>query len=376
VNRRRRRLWIAGAIALLLVVPVWSFASAVLKPNSDPISAKATEWARDHHLGWLVNRAENYWYSHHQPPKGGTPRGGLPSAPQTVAAVRHARHQPRPLPVCPSRIRAIAPTALPNEGVYQPVGRKGSGVCFAYMRPDSVHTSVVIGVAWMNMKILRATLHNGTEQPGGGPWQAGPQIAASDYASVAAAFNGGFRLGDSRGGYYNEQRTVRPLRNGAASVVIYRNGNVDIGMWGRDDHASQSVVSVRQNLDLLVDGGRLVAGLNDANAHQWGATLGNQIYTWRSGVGIDRHGNLVYVAGPGLNVETLASVLRTAGSVRAMELDINPTWVSLMVFTGRAPADIHGWKLLSNMQRPADRYLQSGTRDFVELDLRSAKPNA
>ncbi len=28
-------------------------------------------------------------------------------------------------------------------------------------------------------------------------------------------------------------------------------------------------------------------------------------------------------------------------------------------------------KLRENMQRPADRCLQSGTRDFVELDLRT-----
>jgi hypothetical protein len=357
-------------MALLLSVPAWSFGSAVMKQNGDPFSAKATEWARGHHLGWLVNRAENYWYSHHQPPKGGTPRGGLPSAPQPVAAVHHVRRHNSPLQSCPSRIPPIAPNALPNEGVYQLVGRRGSGVCFAYMRPDAVHTSVVIGVASMNMTQLRATLHNGTEEPGGGPWRAGPQIAPTDYARVSAAFNGGFRLGDSRGGYFTDQHTVRPLRNGGAALVIYRNGRVDVGMWGRDDLAGPSVVSVRQNLDLLVDRGALAAGVNDPNANQWGATLGNQIYTWRSGVAIDRRGNLIYVAGPGLNVQTLANVLRAAGSIRAMELDINPMWVSLMVFTGQTQADIHGWKLLANMQRPADRYLHAGTRDFIELDIR------
>jgi hypothetical protein len=238
------------------------------------------------------------------------------------------------------------------------------------MRPDSLHTSVVVGVAWMNMARLRATLHNGTSQPGGGPWQAGSQIAPADDGRVAAAFNSGFRLDDSRGGYFTEHRTVRSLRDGAASLVVYRNGRVDIGMWGRDDHATPLVISVRQNLDLLVDRGSVVPGVGDANAHQWGATLGNSIYTWRSGVGIDRDGNLVYVAGPGLNVQSLADVLRAAGSVRAMELDINPSWVSLMVFTGQTPADIQGWKLLSNMERPADRYLHPGTRDFIELDVR------
>ena len=53
-----------------------------------------------------------------------------------------------------------------------------------------------------------------------------------------------------------------------------------------------------------------------------------------------------------------------------MELDINPEWVSLMVYAGNSPPTITATKLLSNMQRPADRYLHSGTRDFIELDSR------
>lgn len=129
-------------------------------------------------------------------------------------------------------------------------------------------------------------------------------------------------------------------------------------------------MSVRQNLDLVVDHGQLVAGLSDANSRQWGATLGNRIYTWRSGVGVDAKHNLVFVAGPGLNVQTLAAVLQHVGCVRAMELDINPEWVSLMVYAGNSPPTITATKLLSNMQRPADRYLHSGTRDFIELDSR------
>ena len=34
--------------------------------------------------------------------------------------------------------------------------------------------------------------------------------------------------------------------------------------------------SVRQNLDLLVDGGKPVPGLNATDTTKWGATLGNQ----------------------------------------------------------------------------------------------------
>jgi hypothetical protein len=374
----RRQRWAWRALALLavgaLVVPVWSFASAVSVSNGDPFSANATEWARSHHLSWLVDRVEHYWYSHHQPPMGGSPAGGIARvAPVHVAttARRHSGHRATATNAtpCPAALRPLAAGALAGEGVWQSAGRMQGLVCFAYLRPDPVHTSVVIGVAWMNMRALTATLHNGTALPGGGPWRAGPMISPNDYARVAAAFNSGFRLDASRGGYYTEGRTVQALADGRASLVIYTDGHVNIAMWGRDGVMNATVVSVRQNLDLIVDNGQLVPGLSDQNNGQWGATLGNLIYTWRSGVGIDAHGNLLYVAGPGLNVYTLAAVLQRAGAMRAMELDINPEWTTLMTYRPAA-ASIVATKLLTDMQRPADRYLHPGTRDFIELDLR------
>ncbi len=374
MRRRRVRLAVASIAGVLLIAVLWSLGHAVLVSNGDPLSANATEWARGHSLGWLVDGVEHWWYSHHQPAKGGTPKGGIARVAPAVVhpAVVHSAHRPVAVDrnVCPSGVPPFAAVALPGEGAWHDVGRTKGAVCFAYLRPDSVHTSVLVGAAWMNMSVLTATLHNGTSVPGSGPWRAGPTIAPSDYGRVTAAFNGGFRLGSSRGGYFTEGRTVRSLVNGRASLVIYADGHVDVGMWGRDDQFGSNVASVRQNLDLIVDGGQPVVGLSDANSSQWGATLGNQIYTWRSGVGIDSHHNLVYVAGPGLDVATLAAVLQRAGCVRAMELDINPDWVSLMTYTGTPPATITPTKLLSNMQRPADRYLGSNTRDFIELDAR------
>jgi Phosphodiester glycosidase len=355
-------------------VPIWSFARAVTVSNGDPFSANATEWARGHRLGWLVDGVEHVWYSHHQPPVGGAPLGGIahvapPTLRPAVVLPPVTRNAVRKR-VCPTNVAPFASAPLAGEGVWKSAGRSVGSVCFTYLRPDAVHTSVLVGAAWMNMRDLKATLHNGTSVPGGGPWRASSFIAPSDFAHVVVAFNGGFRLGSSRGGYFTEGRTVRPLVSARASFVVYADGHVDVGMWGRDDSLVPGVASVRQNLDLLVDNGRPVAGISDANSIQWGATLGNRIYTWRSGVGIDAHHNLVYVAGPGLNVATLAAVLQHAGCVRAMELDINADWVSLMTYTGTSPSTVTATKLLANMERPPDRYLHPGTRDFIELDAR------
>jgi len=58
---------------------------------------------------------------------------------------------------------------------------------------------------------------------------------------------------------------------------------------------TSDVVAVRQNLNLLVDNGKPVSGLNANDTTKWGNTLGNQVYVSRSGIGVTGDGALVYV---------------------------------------------------------------------------------
>jgi hypothetical protein len=182
---------------------------------------------------------------------------------------------------------------------------------------------------------------------------------------VVAAFNSGFRLGEAQGGYYSDERTVGTLRPGAASLVIKRDGTATVGQWGRDVRLGPQVVAVRQNLALLVDGGQVVPGIADNTGNRWGATLGNKLYVARSGLGVTATGQLVYVAGPSLSAATLADLLARAGSVRAMELDINPEWTSFSYYVPGPTGAPTATKLLASMQRPANRYESTSTRDFL-----------
>ena len=84
---------------------------------------------------------------------------------------------------------------------------------------------------------------------------------------------------------------------------------------------------------------------------------------WRTGAGIDRHGNLIYVAADYQTVTTLARILQRAGAVRAMELDIHKGMVTFNLFTH--DPGIVGHKLLADMPKPAERYLVPDWRDFL-----------
>ena len=139
-------------------------------------------------------------------------------------------------------------------------------------------------------------------------------------------------------------------------------------MWGRDFTMGPDIASVRQNLALMIDNGQLDPALDENDTSKWGATLGNKALVWRSGVGVDANGALIYAGGPSLSVLSLARTLQNAGAVRAMELDINTDWVSAYTYVNDPATDpnapVIGLKLGGDMSRGGDRYLQLGERDF------------
>jgi hypothetical protein len=126
------------------------------------------------------------------------------------------------------------------------------------------------------------------------------------------------------------------------------------------------VAFARQNLPLIVNHGHPNPNLSDGP--EWGATLGNAVQVWRSAVGIDKHGNLIYAAAPDQSVGSLAAILIHAGAVRAMELDINTYWTSFISY--RHPGAAGAANLLTNMDRSPQRYLTPDDRDFFGVYIR------
>ncbi len=93
---------------------------------------------------------------------------------------------------------------------------------------------------------------------------------------------------------------------------------------------------------------------------------------WRSGVGVDAQGHLIYAAGNGLSVHSLADVLLAAGCVRAMELDINSQWMAFLSYTSdpAAPGGTVGTKLIPDMRTSVNRYFAASDRDFFAVFTR------
>jgi hypothetical protein len=93
------------------------------------------------------------------------------------------------------------------------------------------------------------------------------------------------------------------------------------------------------------------------------------VRVWRSGIGVDARGNLIYAAADDQTATSLAQILQRAGAVRAMELDINSEWVTFNFYGAFGAGDPQ--KLLPGMTRDATRYLTPDDRDFFAVYARN-----
>jgi hypothetical protein len=238
-----------------------------------------------------------------------------------------------------------------------------------YVRPDAVHTSFLTGLMWLDTKLLKANYVVGLEQPGGnGPNPWGSKIPPEVQPNAIAGFNSGFKIDSANGGAYLDGVTMAPLIDGQATLVIDQDGIPNVGMWGRDFQMGPNIKAVRQNLVLMVDNGQLNPAMRENDTTDFGATLGNNVYVWRSGVGVTADGAIIFAGGPSLSVLALARTLQAAGAVRAMEMDINTDWVSAFTYVPSDPANpsspTMGVKLLDGMTHGPDQYLNPNSRDF------------
>ena len=372
---RRPKRWIALLAVLVVMIPTLdSYGRALTGPGNDALSIRSVEWLRSHHFRWLVNDVENFWYTHHQPKKGGT----VSSALQNQIAGNHkygsaATPSDGALPP-PAAIAPVVANPLAGEGQWRPLGRPVHGVpamYATYLRPDAVHTSLVAAVAWIDPKLVKAVQYAGAVEPGGTGWAHQLPINPLVRPQLLAAFNSGFKMDDAQGGYYDSGRYARPMRTAAATLWITRDGTLNVGQWGRDVSLTPDVVMARQNLDLIVDGGQPVPGVQINDPARWGYTVGNAVLVWRSGLGVTANGALVYVGGPGMSAYTLAQLLVRAGAVRGMELDINSDWVDFFTYApgppGSPPGDLAVSKLLVDMTPSTYNYLGASSRDGIAL---------
>jgi hypothetical protein len=356
----RRVALVAALLALLpAAIGYWHTMS---ETSNASLSIRSVEWLRDNGAAGLVANVESLYYTLTAPSKGGPTLRALPKVGYGAASIgRRSLVAERP-----ARVTAFLHPALPGEGVWhatRPSLATRPPLLVTTLRDQPEYPRVVAGLAWINTKRTTLTLNPGRLEPSV-PIPRGPmEVPSAKRPTLLATFNSGFKLSDSHGGFAVNGHTYAPLRDGQGTLVGYTDGRVDVIDWSYGSTIPRGVSFARQNLPLIVEAGKPSPNIN--NTSEWGATVGNAVLVWRSAIGVDKRGNLIYAAGEDQTVASLAHTLIRAGAVRAMELDINSYWVTFITYGARGAADPS--KLLEGMERPANRYLEPDDRDFFAL---------
>lgn len=377
----------AGFTALTVTVIFGVFVSSltldrVVRKQEDMLTASATV-LREAGFGVAVALAEDIYYNYLNPPKvGGEPVSG-PNADSSNEPAK--LNELLPAQVANNSVWGIAgkPSNLPErlsspvtpmagEGEWRPTKILVNGttaIWIARIRPDTVHTSYWATVTWFDPSLVAFAQVPGTKVPEvSGLRNRSGKVPAKLRQFYVAGLNGGFLMRDSQGGYSHEGVVYRKLVKGKASLVTYKDGSFDVVKWGRDSVRSE-VQSVRQNMELIVDGGVSQVESEDQSKWGWvwqGVGSGKNL-VWRSAIGIRADGTMVYVIGAAMSAKSLGDVLVRAGAQRAILLDMNAAYANGFLY-GPYKA---GKKLDAASTRSPERFWLPSERDFIAVYAKS-----
>jgi hypothetical protein len=287
----------------------------------------------------------------------GASTAGATQPPRTVGATHRHRVTGSGYP----RLQPVAESSAPTSFVPAMTWRGRTAVWIA--RRGGV------AVLSFDQALVVLHLHSGTVDAGPSGWRWGPEIGRSERRLLVAAFNGGFKFATRAGGFESYGRVGSPLQPSLASIVTYADGDTQIGVWHRHLPApGRHVVAVRQNLRLLLDGGRPTADLNCLLC--WGATLSGVSDPARSALGITADGHLIWVGGEHLTVSELDDALLGARVVRAVELDINPEWVAGYLYGHRGGRGLAAVPIAPGQQGVPGQFMAPYQRDFFVVVAR------
>jgi hypothetical protein len=379
-HRRWRRLLFAAPLLALVLWAAVSYTAWMLAPTSEPFGARSVEWIRAKMPfgNQLVDEVEHVYYTWNAPKTGGPqlkrlPVVGLGQPRGTRAAATKRARQDTALP---PPVRPVFAHPLQGEGRWKPTGPSVAGgppILVTSYRPDLNYPQLVAYVGWFDQRRTGIAFYPGRYEPPHAAVRGPMMVPDSQRQRLLATFNAGFIYADGHNGSTDNGQVNEPLSKGNATLVGYRDGRIGIVDWSGGPNAGPGVAWARQSLAPIVWNGRLNPALNtDPNSSRWGYTLGGVTRVWRTGVGVDRRGNLIYVAANDQTVTSIAQILQHVGAVRAMEFDINPEWHTFITYSHRHGLDPR--QIGPNPMQANTRYLVPDDRDFFAVYRRSPGP--
>ncbi len=231
---------------------------------------------------------------------------------------------------------------LPGEGIWEtcnsPRDEKGRPVLYkSFYRPSVDFPNAVVYMMIIDMRRTIMQYYVGSQEPAAP--EARSEVESTLRSRVLAITNAMWQQRHSQGaGAIFRGKVLYPMIDGMATLIVYRDGSVDIQEWS-SDIPTELVRDARQLRHLIVKNGVVVQAVNRGGRLEdaeigLGFLLGgggkdqDGKHFWyvahRSAFGIREDGNLVFAIGHHIGSKDLAKALVLAGCERGMHADANP----------------------------------------------------
>lgn len=273
-----------------------------------------------------------------------------------------------------------------------------------FVRADKARLSTRVYVTVWDPRQIALHMQAGTVEPVSATGEAGSgeiPRAPEVLDRLVAGFNGGFQAMHGEFGMQADGVLYLPPKPYAATVLEMRDGSLGMGAWPEVAEVPDDVVSFRQNLTALVQGGRF----NPWGRTWWGGTpkgWADEVHTTRSGLCLTKENFVGYFWGNGISADVLAAGMLAARCAFGMHLDMNTGHAGFEFYNlfpeGSAPplgrATQSDWEFDGTMKALPDvrvrarrmvktmghmsfpRYIRRDERDFFYLTRRPLLPGA
>ncbi len=286
--------------------------------------------------------------------------------------------------------------ALPGEGVWENSGvpRDATGqpiIHKTFYRPSVDFPNAVVYMMVIDMSKTFAQYYVGSQEP------AAP-MAVSEVESelrprILAVTNAMWMQRHSRGaGAIFRGKVLYPMVNGMATMIVYRDGSVDLQEWNSDIPV-HLVRDARQLRHLIVKNGMVVQSvLRNGRTEDAEIGLGFLLggggknldgkHFWyvadRSAFGIRKDGNVVFAIGHHIGTKDLAKALVLAGCERGMHGDANPHNIVANLYVRDPQGNLVAKQKLSPEQSKytLKRYEDAYSKDFFAFFSRETSTAA
>lgn len=279
---------------------------------------------------------------------------------------------------------------LPGEGVWEtcnsPTDMEGRPIVYkTFYRPSVEFPNAVVYMMVVDMRKTFMQYYVGSQEPAAP--EAVSEVESGMRPKMLAITNAMWQQRHSQGaGAIFRGRVLYPLVDGMATLIVYRDGSVDIQEWSPDIPV-QLVRDARQLRHLIVKNSVVVQAVNrngrlEDSEIGLGFLLGgggkdqDGKHFWyvahRSAFGIRKDGNLIFAIGHHIGSKDLAKALVLAGCERAIHADANPSNIVGNLYIRDSYGNVIRKLRLSPEQRKytLTRYEEGYSKDFFAFFLR------